>query len=116
MAVAHHDVAGLEIPIEKVIAAGAQQQLRKTSEIVLQRLFVEGDAGESEKIILEVIQIPGHGLAVEAGARVARFVIQIAAGFDLKARQQGHNLAIGFNGRGGTVLAYPSFLYKLKKR
>ena len=106
----------MEIPIEKVIAVGAQQELRQAAEIVFQRLFVEGDAGEPEKVVLEIIQIPSDGLAIEARARIAHIVIQIAAGFDLKAWQHGHNLAIGFHGLGSNVLADPMFREKLKKR
>ena len=66
MAVAQHDVARLKIPIEKVIEVRAQQKLRQAAEIVFQRLLVEGNAGEPEKIIFEIIQIPGDGLAIEA--------------------------------------------------
>ena len=105
LAVAQHDVARLEIAIEKVVAGGAQQEFRQAAEIVFQRLLVEGNAGEPEKVILEIIQIPGDGLAVEAGARIADFVIQIAAGFDLKARQHGDNFAIGLDRLGSDVLA-----------
>src|SRR5208283_1378185 len=47
MAVAQHDVAGLKIAIQKVVAPGAQQELRQAPEIVFQPLFVEGDARES---------------------------------------------------------------------
>ena len=87
LAVAQHDVARLEVAIEKIIAAGFQQELRQAGEIVFQRLFVEGDAGEAEKIIFEIIQIPSDGLAIKTGPRIAHAVVQIAAGFDLKARQ-----------------------------
>src|SRR5271157_5180577 len=77
MAVPQHDVSRLEIPIEEVTVAGAQQELRQASEIVFQRLFVKGDASESEKVVLEIIQVPGDGLAIEARARIAHLVIQI---------------------------------------
>ena len=116
IAVAQHDVARLEIAIEKVIAIGAQQEFRQAAEIVFQRLFVEGDAGEPEKVVLEIIQIPGDGLAIEAGARIAHLVIQIAAGFDLKARQHGHNFAIGFDRLRSNVLAGTISREKLKER
>ena len=116
LAVAQHDVARLEIAIEKIIAVGAQQELRQAAEIVFQRLLVEGNAGEPKKVILEIIQIPGDGLAIEAGARIAHFVVQIAAGFDLKARQHGHDFAIGFNRLGSNLLAGAIVREKLKKR
>ena len=45
---------------------------------MLQRLLVERDAGQLEKVIFEVIQVPGNGLAIEAIARIGDFVIQIA--------------------------------------
>ena len=49
-------------------------------------------------------------------ARIAHFVIQIAAGFDLKARQHGHNFAIGLHGLGSDVGAVAMSREKLKKR
>ena len=116
LAVAQHDVARLEIAIEKIIAAGAQQELRQAAEVVFQRLFIEGDAGEPEKIIFEITQIPGDGLAVEAGARIAYAVVQIAAGFDLKARQHGHDFAIGFHRLGRNLPAAAMLREKFKER
>ena len=65
---------------------------------MLESLLVEGDAGEAQKIVLEIVQIPGDGLAVEAGARIADLVIEVAACLDLKARQHGDDFAIGFDG------------------
>jgi len=103
-------------PDRESIAVGAQQEPRQVAEINFQRLFVEGDAGEPKKIVLEIIQIPSDGLTIEAGARIAHFVIQIAPGFDLKAWQHGHNLAIGFHGLGSNILADPMGGEKLKKR
>jgi len=84
-------------------------------EIVFQGLFVERNAGEAEKVVLEIIQIPGNGLAIEAGARITHLVIQIAARFDLKARQQGHHLAISFDHLRSDVLTGAVFREKLKK-
>ena len=57
-------------------------------------MFVEGNAREPEKIILEVVQIPRDGLAVETGDRIANVVIQIAPGFHLEARQHRDHFAI----------------------
>ncbi len=115
MAVAPHDVARLEIAIEEVTVAGAQQKLRQAAEIVFQRLFIEGDAGEPEKVILEIVQIPDDGLAIEARARIAHLVIQIAAGFDLKTGQHGHHLAIGFHRGGSNIFPDTIIRQKLKK-
>src|SRR6266852_1022562 len=109
---AQHDVAGLEIPIKKIIAAGAQQQFRQAAEIAFQRLLVERDAGESEKVVIEV---PRDGLAIEAGARIAHFVIQVAARFDLKARQHGNNFAIGRDCLGSDDHSVAMIGEKLKK-
>src|SRR6266850_2173163 len=97
IAVAQKDVAGLEVAVEKVIARSAQEKFRQAAKIVLEGLFIEGDAGEAEEIIFEVIQIPGDGLAIEAGDGIADTVVQIAAGFDLKAGQHGDHFAIGFD-------------------
>ena len=113
---AQHDVAGLEITIEEIIAAGVQQEFRQAAEIVFQRLLVEGNAGEPEKVILEIIQIPRDGLAIEAGARIAHFVVQIAARFDLKPRQHGDNFTIGRDGLGSDGRAVTMVREKLKKR
>src|ERR1035437_2007112 len=92
LAVAQHHIARLKVAIEKIIRLGGQQKLGEAAEIMLQRLFVERDAGQTQKIILEIVQIPGDGLAVEAGPRIADLVIQIPAGLDLKTRQLGHPL------------------------
>src|SRR6266849_3642798 len=106
----------MEIAVEKVIAEGAQEEIRQTAEIVFQDLFAERDAGEAEKIILEIIKIPGDGLAIEAGARIAHRVIQIAAGFHLKAGQDGHHFAVGFNDLRSNAFAGAVLQEKLKKR
>ena len=106
LAVAQHDVAGLEIAIEKIIAGGVQQELGQASEVDFEGLLlVERHAGEAEKIVFEVVEVPGDGLAIEAAARIADFVVQVASGFDLKAGQHGHDLAIGFDHMRRDVLA-----------
>ena len=62
-----------------------------------ERLLVEGNAGKAKEVILEVIQIPGNGLAVETRAWIADFVVQIASRLNLKARQNGDDFAVGFD-------------------
>ena len=114
-AVTQHYVARLEVAIQKVIAVGAQQEFRQTAEIIFQRLFVEWDTGKPEKVILEIIQVPGDGLAIEAGARVTDFVVQIAAGLDLKARQHRNDFAICFHRLGSDVLAVTMVGEKFKQ-
>ena len=113
---AHHDVAGLEISIEKVIAAGAQQKLRQAAEIVLQRLLIESNSSQSEEVVLEVIEIPRNRLPVKAGTRITHLVVQIAPGFDLKPRQKGNDVAIGRNRLGGDNPTVSMRRKKLKKR
>ncbi len=68
-------------------------------------MFVEGNASKAEKIVFEIVKIPGDGLAVEAGDGIADTVIQIAAGFDLEAREDGDDFAIGFDDLGSNVFA-----------
>src|SRR5467141_1128088 len=105
IAVAQQDVGGLEVAVEKVIARSAQQKFREAAKIVLQGLFVEGDAGETEEIIFEIVQIPRDGLAIEAGDGIADTVVQITAGFDLEAGQHGDHFAIGFDDWRSNVFA-----------
>jgi len=50
----------LIIAIEKIIARRGQQEFGQAAEIVFQRLLAEGDPGEPEKVILEIIQVPGN--------------------------------------------------------
>ncbi len=50
-------------------------------------LLVKGNGGEAQEIVLEVIQVPADGLAIEAGTRIADGVIQVARGFNLEARK-----------------------------
>src|SRR6267142_4851126 len=89
IAIAQQDVAGLEVAVEKVIARCAQEKFRQAAKIVFEGLFVEGNAGEAEEIVFEIVQIPGDGLAIKAGDGIADAIVQIAAGFDLKAGQHG---------------------------
>ena len=97
IAVAEHDVAGLEVAIKKIIAWGGEEKFGEAAEVVFESLFVEGDAGEAEEIVFEIIQIPGDGLAVETGVGIADGVVQVAAGFDLEAREDADDFAIGFD-------------------
>ncbi len=78
---------------------GAEQEFCQAGEVVLQYLFVEGNSGEAQEIVFEIVEVPGDRLAVEAVARIADFVVQIASGFDLKARQDFDDLAIRLDDR-----------------
>src|SRR5579872_451032 len=82
LAVAQHDVARLEIAVEKIVVAGGKQKPGQAPEILLEGLFIERHAGKAEEIILEIVEVPGDGLAIEARTRVTDFVVQIAGGLD----------------------------------
>src|SRR6202140_5867574 len=64
LALAQHDIARLEIPIQKVVPSRTQQKFRQTAEIVFHRLLAEGNARQSQKIVFEIIQIPRDGLPI----------------------------------------------------
>ncbi len=116
IAVAKHDVAGLEVAIEKVIAGGAEKEFGEAAEIVFEGVFVEGDAGEAEEIVFEIVQVPGDRLAIEAGYGIADGVVQVAGGFDLEAREDGDDFAIGFDYLGSDVRAGTIFGEELEER
>src|SRR5467141_102991 len=116
IAVAQHDVAGLEVAVEKIIARGTEKKFGEAAEIVFEGQFVEGDASEAEEIVFEIVQIPGDGLAVETGIGVADFVVQVAAGFHLKAGENGDNLAIGFDHLGEDVFTSAVIGKELEER
>ncbi len=78
---------------------------------MFKRLFVEGDASEPEKVVFEIVQIPGDRLSIEAGAWIADLVVQIAADFHLKARQDGHHSPISFK-HGQSDGAFAAILYQ----
>jgi hypothetical protein len=99
----------LEVAVKKIIAWGAEEKFGEAAEIVFEGLLVEGDAGQAEKIVFEIVEIPGDGLAVEAGDGIADAVVQVAASFDLKAREDGDDSAIGFDDFGSDVFAVPIF-------
>src|SRR5581483_1263926 len=70
LSVAQHDVARLEIAVEEEVAGRREQEFREPAEVVFQRLLAERNAGEPQKIIFEVIQIPRDRLPVETCSRV----------------------------------------------
>src|SRR5437016_9864078 len=89
-----HDVAGLKVTIEEIIPGRTQKKFGEPAEIVLQRLLAEGKACEAQEVVLEIVEIPGNRLAVEASARIAQLIVQVASGLDLKARESGDDLAV----------------------
>src|SRR6267378_4283021 len=83
IAVAQHDVAGLEVTVKKIIARGTEKKF---------------------------------GEAAETGIGIADFVIQVAAGFHLKAGENGDNLAIGFDHLGEDVFTSAVIGKELEER
>src|SRR5262249_12415001 len=69
-----------------------------------------------EKVILEVIEVPGDGLPVKAGPRMADLVIQVAPGFHLKAGKLRNHLAVRFHYFGKNPVAEAVFGKELEQR
>ena len=105
-----------KITIEEVIVWSGEKEFRQSREIELERLLVEGNTGETEEIVLEVVEIPGDGLAVETRARVTDFVIQIAPRLDLESRQNSDDFAIRLDDFSRDGVTRPICTQKLKKR
>src|ERR1700676_2582926 len=101
LSITQHNVSGLKVAIEEIVPFGGHQEIGQTTEIVFQRLLVKRNTSETQKIIFEVVQVPGNRLTVKAPDGIARFIIHIAAGFDLKARQDRYNFSVGFYYRWG---------------
>ena len=116
LAVAEHDVAGLEVAIEEKVARGAEKKIGEAAEIVFEGVFMERDASKPEKIIFEIVEVPGDGLAIEAGDGIADGVVEIAGGFDLEAREDGDDFAIGFDDLRGDGAALAIFGEKFEER
>jgi hypothetical protein len=109
LALLQHNVAGLEVAVEEEVAVGGEKKPGEAFEIVFERLFVETDASEAEKIVFEIVEVPNDGLTVKAAARIADGVVEVAASFDLETRKSLDDFAIRVdngrgNGRAGTVL------------
>ena len=87
LTVAHHDVARLEIAVEKKVGGRPQQKIAQRVEIVFELLLVEGNVRELEKVVFEVVQVPAHGAPVEGAVRIAEAVVQSRPRLDLHLRQ-----------------------------
>ena len=57
-------------------------------EVVLEALLVERDVGQLEEVVLEVVQVPLHGLLVERRAGIRRAEVHHARPLDLEPWQQ----------------------------
>src|SRR5690348_12924871 len=99
LAVAQHDVARLKIAIEKIVARGAEKEIRQPAEIFFQGVLVEGNARETQKIIFEIVEVPRDGLPIETGDGIANAVVEVAASFNLKPGENGDDFAIGIDDR-----------------
>src|SRR5690348_8757978 len=51
LAVTQHDIARLEITIEKEIARGLEEEIGEAAEVVFESVFVERNPGQTEKIV-----------------------------------------------------------------
>src|SRR5215472_2938287 len=106
LAITQHYVARLKITIEKVIARRGQQEAGKPAKIDFQLLFAERNIRQFQKVILEVVQVPGNGLTVKARTGIADLVVQIVTSFHLEARQLFCHLAVNlYYGRINLVAA-----------
>src|SRR5207244_4527297 len=76
----------------------------ETVEVAFERMLVKRNARKAQKIVLEVVQVPGDGLAIEARGGITDAVVQIAGGFDLEAREDSNDFAVGFHHGGSDVL------------
>jgi len=83
----YHDIGRLEIPEQEVVGALLKQVVSKPAEIIFQGLFVEGNAHQFEEVVLEVVEIPHHGVAVESGSGVALAEINAIPAFELQVDQ-----------------------------
>src|SRR6185437_10139178 len=94
----------------------AEKKFGQAREVLLKRLLVERDSGKTQKVVLEVVQVPRDRLPIETGAGIANFVIQIPTGFNLEARKNGEGLAISIDYGGGDVVAMAVLRQKPKER
>ena len=94
LAVAQHDVPRLEVPVQEVAAVGRQQEGGEALEVALQPPLVEGDLGQLEEVVLEVVQVPEDRLAIEGGARIGDRVVDRLPPQHLEARQLLHHAPV----------------------
>src|SRR5579862_8938703 len=73
--IAQHDVSGLKVTIQKVVARSLEQKIAQQTKIFLESAFAKRNTGKPQKIIFEIVQVPGNGLLVEAANGIASAVI-----------------------------------------
>src|SRR5208337_419327 len=116
LAIAQHYIARLKIAVQEIVIGSFQQKIGQAAKVVLKSLLVERNRGQPEKIVFEVVQVPVDRLAVKTSARVADGIVQVAPGFDLKARQLGNHFAINLHHRRGDGVARTTVGKKFKER
>ena len=85
--IANHDIAGLEIPVHEMFGAGFQNKSGERPEIAFEPRLAERDVRQLEEVVLEVVQIPLDGLAVERLSRICDAEVHGTATHDLKPRE-----------------------------
>ena len=99
LAAAQHDVPGLKVAVEEVAGVRREQMPHEPVEVVLQALLVERNVGELEEVVLEVVEIPQHGLLIERRSRVGDAEVDHAPALDLEAGQEVHDPLVDVNHR-----------------
>src|SRR6266851_514843 len=103
IAVAKHDVAGLEVAIEKVIAGGAEKEFGEAAEIVFEGVFVEGDAGDDFAIGFDYLGSDVHAGTIFGEELEERGVAKVF--FEISAVAE----VFGVNFRNGKTVATKVF-------
>src|ERR1700752_4990908 len=71
LAFMQHEVARLEISVQKESSRSAFEQIAQRLEIALEQCFIKRNARRTEETILEIVQVPEHALPVEGFDRRA---------------------------------------------
>ena len=74
-----HDVASLEIAVEEIVTVRRQKIVGKGTEVPFEEFLIERYSCQLEEIILEILQIPGDRLCIEAAAGVSLGKVHIAS-------------------------------------
>ena len=73
-----HDVARLEVAVEKEIAVGRKQEFDKAVEVPFQQFFVELYVFEFKEIVFEIIEIPLYRLGIKGHTGIGIGEIHVA--------------------------------------
>src|SRR6476660_4442282 len=108
-ALVQHDVARLKIAVHEVVVRSGEQKFCEPRKIVFEGLLAERNSRQPQEIVFEIVQVPGDRLAVKTSAWITNLVVKVAAGFNLKAGQNGERLPVIFDcgcadGRSGTIV------------